>query len=254
MNNVVVLFTDFGLNGPYVGLLKLALLRYAPKLRLIDLCHNVPAFDAQSAAYLLAACVGDFPQGAVFVGVVDPGVGGPRSGLILCADDRWYVGPDNGLFDRIGSSAQHFKAWRITWRPERLSASFHGRDLFAPVAAKLASGVVSPDDLGRQVHFVPRNWPNELTRIIYIDDYGNAMTGIQGHSVETTAGISMGQHTLKWERTFSSVPPEQGFWYENSIGLVELAVNQGSATIQYGLKVGDGVQITEKPRNDHHDS
>jgi S-adenosylmethionine hydrolase len=153
MNKLLVLFTDFGVHGPYVGLLKLAILRHAPNLQLIDLCHNAPVFDAQSAAYLLAACVNDFPEGTVFLGVVDPGVGGPRSGLILNADGRWYVGPDNGLFDRVGSCSQYLKAWRITWRPDRLSASFHGRDLFAPVAARLASKTTNLEVLGTRYLF-----------------------------------------------------------------------------------------------------
>lgn len=254
MSNVLVLFTDFGFNGPYVGLLKLAVLRNAPNLQIIDLCHNAPVFDAQSAAYLLSACVGDFPERAVFLGVVDPGVGGPRSGLILNADDRWYVGPDNGLFDRIGACAQRVKAWRITWRPERLSASFHGRDLFAPVAAKLATNSVSPEVLGTPVSYLPHDWPEDLARIIYVDDYGNAMTGVQGHGIEKKVSISVGRHTLNWARTFSDVLPGQGFWYKNSIGLVELAVNQGSAAALYELKPGASVEIIENPINDNSQS
>lgn len=251
MSNIVVLFTDFGFNGPYVGLLKFAVLRHVPHLQLIDLCHNAPVFDAQSAAYLLAACVGDFPKGTVFLGVVDPGVGGPRSGIILNADGRWYVGPDNGLFDRVGSRAQHLETWRITWLPERLSASFHGRDLFAPIAAKLASNIASPEVLGTKISFLSRDWPDDLARIIYIDDYGNAMTGIRGHAVNKEISISLGQHKLNWARTFSDVSLGQGFWYENSIGLVELAVNQGSAEVQYGLKPGSSVQVTE---NSNHNT
>lgn len=250
-NNILVLFTDFGFNAPYVGLLKLSVLRNASNLQLIDLCHNAPVFDAQSAAYLLAACVADFPEGTVFLGVVDPGVGGPRSGLILKADGRWYVGPDNGLFDRIGSFAQCVEAWRITWLPERLSASFHGRDLFAPVAARLASNAASPELLGIKTPFLARDWPRDLAQIIYIDDYGNAMTGIRGHAVNEGMSISLDKHTLKWARTFSDVSLGGGFWYENSLGLVELAVNQGSAAVLYGLKEGDSVQIVKDPGNNN---
>jgi S-adenosylmethionine hydrolase len=130
-----------------------------------------------------------------------------------------------------------------------LSVSFHGRDLFAPVAAKLASSIANPEDVGTQVPFVPRGWPEDLIRIIYIDDYGNAMTGIRGHSVKKTSCISVNQHPLNWARTFSDVPAEQGFWYENSIGLVELAVNQGSAAVQYGLRVGTSIQAIKIPSN-----
>ena len=240
---MLVLFTDFGLEGPYVGLLKLALTRHAPSIPVIDLFHDVSAFDAQGAAYLLAAYVAEFPGESVFVGVIDPGVGGTRAGLILHADDRLFVGPDNGLFDRVAARAQRVEAWHITWQPPRLSASFHGRDLFAPVAGMLAAGTVRPEQLGQVVRWVPRDWPDELARIIYIDRYGNAMTGIRASALDAGARLIIKGHTLKQARTFSDLPPGQGFWYENSSRLVELAVNQGSAADQLELWVGDPVQI-----------
>jgi len=240
---VLVLFTDFGLQGPYVGLLKLALLRYAPAVPVIDLFHDAPAFDAQASAYLLATYAQEFPTGAVFIGVVDPGVGGNRAGMILKADDRLFVGPDNGLFDRVAARDRQVEAWHITWQPARLSASFHGRDLFAPVAARLAAGTTTPAQLGVAVPFTPRDWPDELARIVYVDRYGNAMTGIRAASLGEDAIIGLHGHSLTRARTFSEVPPGQGFWYENSSGLVELAVNQGSAAAQLGLAVGDSCQV-----------
>lgn len=243
---MLVLFTDFGWEGPYVGLLKLALIRYAPLVPVIDLFHDVPAFDAQGAAYLLATYVPEFPQGSVFVGVIDPGVGGTRAGLILRADEHLLVGPDNGLFDRVAARASQVRAWHITWQPSRLSASFHGRDLFAPVAAMLAVGAKTPEDLGHAVAFTPRDWPDDLARIIYIDRYGNAMTGIRAASLGSDARFVVKECTLKRARTFSDFPPGQGFWYENSSGLAELAVNQGSATTQFGLRVGAPVQVIGK--------
>jgi hypothetical protein len=240
---VLVLFTDFGLQGPYVGLVKLALARRAPALPVIDLFHDAPAFDVQGAAYLLAALAEEFPADAVFLGVVDPGVGGARAGLILEAGKRVFIGPDNGLFDRVAARASTVNTWRITWKPERLSASFHGRDLFAPVAAMIATGKASPEEFGEPVTFQPRGWPEDLARIVYIDCYGNALTGIRAKRLDGNTVITARGKEYSWARTFSSVPLGQGFWYENSVGLVELAVNQGSAAASLGLIVGDVIEI-----------
>ena len=240
---MLALFTDFGLQGPYVGLLKLALANYAPQQPVIDLFHDVPPYDAQGAAYLLAAYVGEFSEKTVFLGVVDPGVGGKRAPLMLQADKRWFLGPDNGLLNQVATRAQQVQAWHITWQPKRLSASFHGRDLFAPVAAILATKTASPDTLGIRMPFPFQSWPDDLARIVYIDRYGNAMTGIRASSVGINAVIHIAGQRLMRARTFAEVAPGQSFWYENSSGLVELAVNQGSAAAQLGLKPGDCLQI-----------
>lgn len=243
---MLVLFTDFGWEGPYIGLLKLALERYAPSLPVIDLMHDAPPFDPQGAAFLLATYAAEFPENAVFVGVVDPGVGSSREGLILLADKRCFVGPDNGLFDRIVARARQVQAWRITWVPPRLSASFHGRDLFAPVAAMLAAGAARPEDLGQPIPYEPCDWPDDLARIVYVDRYGNSMTGVRASSVAADARVRVQEQTLYRLRTFSDAPAGQGFWYENSSGLVEIATNQGSAAEKLHLRPGDPIEIAGK--------
>jgi hypothetical protein len=242
---MLVLFTDFGWEGPYVGMMKLALARRAPAVPVVDLQHDAPPFDAQSAAYLLAAYVPLFPAESVFVTVVDPGVGGDRAGIILRADGRLFVGPDNGLLDRVAFRARQKEAWHIVWRPRRLSASFHGRDLFAPIAAMLAAGTATPDRLGRAVTLQARPWPEELARIIYLDRYGNAASGVRAAALAPNARVGIGDRHLRRARTFSEVSPGQGFWYENSNGLVEVAVNQGSAAAAFGLRRGDALQIID---------
>src|SRR5215475_4093926 len=138
---MIVLFTDFGLNGPYTGQVKAALHQLAPGVRAIDLFADAPMGNPKASAYLLAAYAIWFPVGTIFLGVVDPGVGGPRPAIVLEADGRWFVGPANGLFELVQRRATtRTRRWDIDLRPERLSASFHGRDLFAPVAAMLARG------------------------------------------------------------------------------------------------------------------
>ena len=241
---MIVLFTDFGVTGPYVGQMKSVLCQQAPMTPVIDLMHDAPTFDPQAAAYLLASLVSEFPHDSVFLCVVDPGVGSDRRPLIAKINERWFVGPDNGLFNIVARHALDtgkVKWWEISWQPERLSASFHGRDLFAPVAAMLANGEAPP---GQPVDISPerlREWPNDLEKIIYIDHFGNAMTGIRAAVLDDNQIIAAGEQQLYRARTFADVAPGQGFWYENSNGLTELAVNQGRADEILRLKIGDAV-------------
>src|SRR5437667_3655074 len=126
---MIVLYTDYGVGDPYVGQIHAALAREAPGVPIVDLLHTVPNFDIRAGAYLLPALAAEFPEGSIFVGVVDPGVGSDRAAVMARADRRWYVGPDNGLFHVVARRAYHLDVWTIEWKPERLSASFHGRDL-----------------------------------------------------------------------------------------------------------------------------
>ncbi len=238
----MILFTDFGWQGPYVGQLHLAVAVRAPGLAVVDLMHDLPAYDVQAGACLLAAQAPELPPGATVVAVVDPGGGGRRRPLILEADARRYVGPDNGVLESVAALDPDARAWRIDWRPERLSASFHGRDLFAPVAAMLAAGR-DPDALGTPVPVPRRGWPGDLPRIIYLDGFGNAMTGLRAAGLAANARLEVAGRRLPRARTFCDVAPGEAFWYANSSALVEVAVNQGSAAAALGLAVGDPVRV-----------
>jgi S-adenosylmethionine hydrolase len=243
---MIVLFTDFGITGPYVGQMKSVLCQQAPTTPVIDLMHDAPTFDPQAAAYLLASLVSEFPQDSVFLCVVDPGVGSQRKPLIARINERWFVGPDNGLFNIVAQHAlanSEIKWWEISWLPERLSASFHGRDLFAPVAAMLANGETPPGQLFDISPDHLSSWPSDLEKIIYIDHFGNAMTGIRAATLNINQVIAVGSQRLSWARTFADVAVGQGFWYENSNGLVELAVNQGRADEILRLKIGNAVTL-----------
>jgi S-adenosylmethionine hydrolase len=241
---MIALFTDFG-RGPYVGQMRAVLARLAPGLPVIDLLADAPAFQPQLAAYLLPAYAGEFPAGTVFCCVVDPGVGGARAALALQADGRWFVGPDNGLLGVVARRAAAAVAYEILWRPERLSDSFHGRDLFAPVAAGLATGA-RPAWRRWEAPLLPDDWPAELARIVYVDGYGNAMTGLRAASLPAAAWIEAAGRRLPRRRTFSEAPPGAAFWYENANGLAEIAVNQGSAAAALGLRPGDPVGILDE--------
>jgi hypothetical protein len=260
---MIVLFTDFGLNDPYVGQMHAVFAREAPGVPVIDLFHSVPAFNIRAGAYLLPAYARDFPPGTVFVCVVDPGVGGARRPVMLQADQRWYVGPDNGLFEMVRRRATDHECRIIRWRPPQMSASFHGRDLFAPVAAQLARGEIL--DSEAVSHFPERrstesllvrgeipdsepveiSWPDDLAEIIHIDHYGNGITGLRAVSVPTTQAVRAGGEVLKYARVFSEMPPGAAFWYENANGLVEIAVNGGSVAARLGLRPGDPLTLIQ---------
>ena len=241
--DVIVLFTDFGRDGPYVAQMEAQLMRRAPGVPVLDLFADVPAWDVRAGAYLLAAYAPDFPAGTVFLCVIDPGVGGSRLPVVLWADGRWYVGPGNGLFTLVARRAAEHRFWRIDWRPDTLSASFHGRDLFAPVAARLARGSLHPGTPIDADQAIEAGWPDDLPCVIYVDGYGNAMTGLRAGLLDAGARLTAGGTSFGRARTFSDVGVGEAFWYENANGLAEIAVNQGRAAERFALAPGVAVSV-----------
>lgn len=237
---MIILFTDFGADDIYVGQIHAVLAEQAPGIPIIDLLHTAPVFNVRCSGFLLHALQKRFPPGSVFMAVVDPGVGGERVPLVVKADGKWFVGPDNGLFTRVIQNANEYSASKVLWRPDAMSQSFHGRDLFAPVAAMLVSG-----DQPEQETCEPTilDWPEHLNSIIYIDHFGNAMTGRSGDSVPKHLKIAVQGKELTYARVFFEREKEELFWYVNSIGLVEIAANCESAVRLLNLKVGDAVEF-----------
>jgi S-adenosylmethionine hydrolase len=234
---VILLFTDFGAEGPYLGQMEAVLRRQAPGVDIVNLLSNAPVGDPVRSGYLLAALVRNLPSDCTLLTVVDPGVGGDRLPVALLADGRWFVGPDNGLLNTVARQASQAE-WRIIdWRPEELSASFHGRDLFAPIAARIArSDFAWPfrsypgPDLSR--------WPDDLAEIVHIDHYGNAISG-QRHSPYLNDRLLRVQgKRIPQAKTFCEVKEGETFWYGNSMGLIEIAVNRGRADLCLGLVPG----------------
>jgi len=247
---MIVLFTDFGWDGPYAGQVRAVLAHAVPGVPVVDLMHDAPAFAPQPAAYLLAALAEEFPEGTVFLAVVDPGVGGSRAAIAVSAAGRWFVGPDNGLLGIAARRAERPRVWEIDWRPARLSASFHGRDLFAPIAARLGRGAAPA---GRERPPGPRllgpavDWPDDLPQVIYSDRFGNATTGLRAATLPAKAVLAVGDRRLPRAGTFSDVPAGAAFWYENANGLLEIAVNRGSAADDLGLAVGSPIVVLPRP-------
>jgi S-adenosylmethionine hydrolase len=234
----IFLFTDFGSDDLYVGQVEAMLDRYAPGVRVIDLLHEAPPFAVRASAHLLAALSQGLPRGHVFLGVVDPGVGSDRSAVVLRADGRWYVGPDNGLFSVVAARASARTVWCITGHPPGVSPSFHGRDVFAPMAAAVATDDFPNESVAPAADLAVRFGGDDLAEVIYVDHYGNCFTGIRARGLpETNRLVTVGRE-IPHARVFADAAPGAAFWYENSSGLVEVAVNRGSASAALGLAVG----------------
>ena len=239
---MILLFTDFGASDIYLGQLKAVLQRRAPAVAVIDLLHDAPTLNVRAAAHLLAALVPQFDESSVFLAVVDPGVGGERRAVAVQADGKWLVGPDNGLLSVVAARAREARVWRIAWRPQHLSNSFHGRDLFAPLAAQLARGEFPADKLELIAALQTDFGAGDLPEIIYLDHYGNAFTGMRAAALPRSADLAVAGQRLCYAEVFARVPSGAAFWYENSLGLAEVAVNCGSAAQQLGLHIGQRIE------------
>ncbi len=236
----IFLFTDFGFAGPYVGQMIGAIAALDRRLRVIDLMHDAPRMRPDLAAYLLPAVCRDLPEDAVVVAVVDPGVGGARAALCLECDGRTFIGPDNGLLSRLHGIE---RLAVIDWRPALLSNSFHGRDLFAPVAAMHAQGRAVAAHPLELAAMVGHDWPARLARVVYIDAYGNCMTGIPAQDLPSAHRLRVGDSWITAATTFGDVAPGTPFWYRNSQGLVEIAANRASAAELLALELGDKIRL-----------
>lgn len=236
---MIYLLSDFGYSGPYIGQMKAVLYELSPKSQVIDLLHDLPQYDVQSAAYLLPALLENMPvSGSVYLCVVDPGVGSARGAIALKIGLHWFIGPDNGLFDRLALQYDDVAWFDITWRPAYLSHSFHGRDLFAPVAAAIENG--QANDYLSACDKKPIRFDDvDLAQIIYIDHFGNLITGIRADNIDKNVRFHIAGKDIIYAEVFSAVAIEEIFWYKNSMGLVELAVNQGSAQQWLNIAVGD---------------
>lgn len=236
---MIVLCTDFGPGGPYTGQIEAVLARMAPQVPVVDLVADLPPFAPHLAAYLLAAWVERLEAGDVVLAVVDPGVGSARRALIVEADGLWLTGPDNGLLEPVLRRASAWRAWSIEVPEQGIAATFHGRDVFAPAAARLALGEAPQGPQVEPTRFA--HWPDDLAAIVYVDHYGNAMTGLRAAGLAADTVLEVAGRRIARRRIFADVPPGEALWYENANGLVEIAVNGGSAAAMLGLVPGSPI-------------
>jgi S-adenosyl-L-methionine hydrolase (adenosine-forming) len=264
-NPIITLLSDFGLSDVYVGVMKGAIAQINPALTTIDLTHLIPPQDIAAARFSLMDAYRYFPEGTVHVAVVDPGVGSARRGIALQLDSGFLVGPDNGLFSGVLSQTNVITAVELTnshyWRAATPSTTFHGRDIFAPVGAHLASGVpievlgdaIAPETL------VQLKLPERLLTdrgiagcIQYIDRFGNLVTNIPAADVRgktwsvavaESSPQTLHQRTIPSSQTYSDRPLGEAVALIGSHGWVEIAVNGGSAKSQLQMAVGASVEV-----------
>ncbi|WP_428610398.1 SAM hydrolase/SAM-dependent halogenase family protein [Sedimenticola sp.] len=236
---LVALFTDFGIGSHYLAQVKARLLQMNVTQPVIELCSDAPAFNPRASAYLLASFLPYMPDGTLFICVVDPEVGGGREAVWLKTERFWFVGPDNGLLSQAARHSQQVMAQRIDLPDLPAHAkTFDGRDLFAPAAARICTGSIPKGRVIAPDHLVGADWPENLAEVIYIDAYGNAVTGLAAGNLPKEQVLLVNGHQLPYAETFCSVPKGMVFWYENANGLVEIAANQGSAKASLTLEVG----------------
>lgn len=245
----IALLTDFG-EGPYTGQIQLRLTELAPGVAVVALISDLPMFRPDLAAYLLPGLARGMPSPTVYTCVVDPGVGTARDLVMMRSGQDWWLAPDNGLLMPLLNRQADPMVYRLRWRPERLSASFHGRDLFAPVAARLAVAGerLDSEPVARVSELVGADWASTAAVVCYIDAFGNLITGMDADAVSTEAKIGVGGRWLQHARTFAEVRPGEAFWYRNAFDLVEIAVNQGRADDALGLPLGAPIAIHD-PRS-----
>jgi S-adenosylmethionine hydrolase len=239
--SIIVMMTDFGVDDPYQAQMQAVLIQQAPGMPVISLFSTLPDWDVQLSAYLIPAYIDEFPSGTVFLCVVDPGVGtSQRQPVALEADGQWLVGPDNGLFNVIRQRASRCKKYLLdSGSNKQVSTSFHGRDIFAPAAAALARGEPVPGtEVQKTDKAMHTGWPDELLKVIYCDHYGNAITGLRAQAVNSGSRLEVAGQLISHAEVFAEVKVGEAFWYVNSNGLVEFAINQGRFSTVYNISPG----------------
>lgn len=246
MSSLITLLTDYGVTDSYVAEVKGVILTAVPDATLVDVTHQVPPGDVRAGQFLFARTWRRFPPGTVHLVVVDPGVGTARRALAAEAAGHFFVAPDNGLLTSLPDDAE-FVALPV---PPSASRTFHGRDVFAPAAARLAMGV-SLEELGDPVddaRRVPLPEPRTdgvaiLGEVVYVDRFGTLVSNISAEDVEAGVRITVdGSAIGPLQRTFGDVEPGQLLAYAGSGGAVEIAVRGGSAARLLGVGVGAEVR------------
>ena len=260
---VITITTDFGHQGPFVATMKGRMLAHLPAARIIDVTHEVPVYWPAEAGFWLARAYPYFPTGSVHVAVVDPGVGTSRDIIVVVAAGHAFLAPDNGLLAPVVTRANSPSIYRLD-TPKAIakfklpmpSATFHGRDIFAPVAAELAAGRAAPASLGPKTTDIVPSWVEEpaVTAdhvsgvIITIDHFGNLITNIDAELIRAFPApvVRTGGRSLPLRRTYGDVRPGEFLALVNSFGVIEIARAEQSAAEALGLGRGAPVTISSR--------
>jgi hypothetical protein len=259
---VITVTTDFGHQGPFVGVIKGCILTRFPEARIIDLTHEIVVHWPAEAGFWLARAFGYFPAGTVHVAVVDPGVGTSRTILAVRAGGHYFLAPDNGLLAPVVARASESLLVRLGAAQlahlgvHRPSATFHGRDIFAPVAAELAAGRVALESLGEIVQTLVPSWVEDPTVesrsvcgvVITIDHFGNLITNIDAALIERfrLPLVHAGNHAVPLLRTYGDARPGEYLALINSFGVLEIARAENNAAEGLGLSRGAPVVVRDR--------
>jgi S-adenosyl-L-methionine hydrolase (adenosine-forming) len=261
LSAIITLTTDFGTRDAYVAEMKGVMLAIAASagqaVSLVDLTHEVAAHDVTEGALALDAAAPFFPDGSIHLAVIDPGVGTDRRGLVVRTERALLVGPDNGLFTPFVDAAGWWEAWELRAAEYRLAAvsrTFHGRDIFAPAAAHLATGV-SPDRFGPPVRDPVRlSWPTVRATtgavagaVLHVDRFGNLVTSIRAETLDQVGPdvrIRLGGRTLLLVGTYGELEEGQAGALVGSSGRLEIAVREGSAAARFRARRGTPVVVS----------
>ena len=255
---VITLTTDFGRASPYVAVMKGVILSVNPLARVLDLTHDIRPQDVRHASYFLGTAVPYFPPGTIHVCVVDPGVGSERAALYADTPEQRLVGPDNGVFTCVFRKLGCRRAGALTaprfWRTPAPSDTFHGRDIFAPVAAHLSCGAspleiapggIKPVELPiRSAVTFGKRWNGEVQ---FVDDFGNLITNVPACKLKslpvkvTLGGEALG--TVRWVRTYSEAAPGELVCLFSSDGYFELAEVNGNAARRSNAHAGTLIEL-----------
>jgi S-adenosylmethionine hydrolase len=255
-SGIVTLLTDFGLRDPFVGVMKGVVLSRCRAATLVDLSHDIEPGRVPDAAFWLAQAYPWFPLGTVHLAVVDPGVGTARAALAVRAGGHVFVGPDNGIFEVVQRRTESFECFRI--EPERLrlsppSRTFHGRDVFAPVAASLAAGSMAPSDVGpphvpieTRIVPEPRRVSNGVEgEVIVVDRFGNLVTNIDGRTLGELGScrIELLGRALPLVGTYGDAAAGDCVAVVGSFGQIEVVKRHGSAALALGAQRGTSLRV-----------
>jgi S-adenosyl-L-methionine hydrolase (adenosine-forming) len=257
---LITLTSDFGLIDPYVAQMKGVLLSINPKATLVDLTHSVEKYNIRHGAFILASAAPFFPKGTVHLAVVDPGVGTERRAIVIQTKQAFFVGPDNGVLMLSAKNQGIEHIHQITdskFFLSQVSNTFHGRDVFAPVAAYTDNGV-APSAFGPELSdavepkfaTVKKNANYYVGEILHIDGFGNIISNITTHesifAKTVKVKLSNQKLLLSFCKTYGQVKLRQAIALFGSHGFLEIALNQGSAAEKFSVKVGDTIEVEFK--------
>jgi S-adenosylmethionine hydrolase len=243
MAAMVTLTTDFGTVDGYVGAMKGILHRRAPGVAVVDIAHDIPRHDVAAGAYALATAAPWFPIGTIHIAVVDPGVGSARRGVVVVSGGQTFVGPDNGLFALVAPNPDvAYEIAGLGFLAERISPTFHGRDVFAVTAAWLCNGA-DLVEIGPRVVLEGRLASGAGPHVVHVDSFGNLITNVPGGLALGARRIEVAGRAAQIRRTYADVAPGELVAYVGSGGTVEIAVREGSAAELTGAGRGAPVRV-----------